>query len=96
MANIGLGKLSCSYTLTHSAVELVEGHTVLMESKGVGVDLRLDVRGKLLTERVGRCWNSCPERLWMPRPSVEVLTYDVYICTHHNLLLILFQSFTSH
>ena len=35
--------------------------------------LRLDVRGKLLTERVGRCWNSCPERLWMPRPSVEVL-----------------------
>jgi len=58
--------------------------------------LRLDVRGKLLTERVGRCWNSCPERLWMPRPSVEVLTYDVYICTHHNLLLILFQSFTSH
>ena len=20
-----------------------------------------------------RCWNSCPERLWMPRPSVEVL-----------------------
>ena len=35
--------------------------------------LRLDVRGKLLAERVGRCWNSCPERLWMPRPSVEVL-----------------------
>ena len=35
--------------------------------------LRLDVRGKFLTERVGRCWNSCPERLWMPRPSVEVL-----------------------
>ena len=35
--------------------------------------LRLDVRGKLMTERVGRCWNSCPERLWMPRPSVEVL-----------------------
>ena len=28
--------------------------------------LRLDVRGKLLTERVVRCWNSCPERLWMP------------------------------
>ena len=20
-----------------------------------------------------RCWNSCPERLWMPRPSLEVL-----------------------
>ena len=37
--------------------------------------LRLDVRGKLLTERVGRCWNSCPERLWMPCPSLilEVL-----------------------
>lgn len=35
--------------------------------------LRLDVRGKLLTERVVRCWNSCPERLWMPRPSLEVL-----------------------
>ena len=23
--------------------------------------------------RVVRCWNSCPERLWMPRPYVEVL-----------------------
>ena len=23
--------------------------------------------------RVGRCWNSCPERLWMPPPSLEVL-----------------------
>ena len=34
--------------------------------------LRLDVRGKLLTERVVRCWNSCPERLWMPHPSLEV------------------------
>ena len=33
--------------------------------------LRLDVRGKLLTERVVRCWNSCPERLWMPHPSLE-------------------------
>ena len=28
--------------------------------------LRLDVRGKLLRERVVRCWNSCPERLWSP------------------------------
>ena len=27
--------------------------------------LRLDVRGKLLTERAVRCWNSCPERLWI-------------------------------
>ena len=35
--------------------------------------MRLDVRGKLLTERVVRCWKSCPERLWMPRPSLEVL-----------------------
>ena len=34
--------------------------------------LRLDVRGKLFAMRVGRCWNSCPERLWMPRPSLEV------------------------
>jgi len=25
------------------------------------------------TMRAVRCWNSCPERLWMPRPSVEVL-----------------------
>ena len=24
------------------------------------------------TSRVVRCWNSCPERLWMPRPSLEV------------------------
>jgi len=22
--------------------------------------------------RVVRCWNSCPERLWMPRPLLEV------------------------
>ena len=35
--------------------------------------LRLDVRGKFLTVRVVRRWNSCPERLWMPRPSLEVL-----------------------
>ena len=35
--------------------------------------LRLDVRGKFFPQRVGRSWNSCPERLWMPRPSVEVL-----------------------
>jgi len=34
--------------------------------------LRLDIRGKFLTERVVKCWNSCPERLWMPRPRGEV------------------------
>ena len=33
---------------------------------------QLDVRGKLFAVRVVRCWNSCPERLWMPRPSLEV------------------------
>ena len=33
---------------------------------------RLDIRGKFFTMRVVRCWNSCPERLWMPRPSLEV------------------------
>ena len=34
--------------------------------------LRLDVRGKFFTERVVRCRNSCPERLWMPHPPLEV------------------------
>ena len=33
---------------------------------------RLDVREKFFTMRVVRCWNSCPERLRMPRPSLEV------------------------
>jgi len=33
---------------------------------------RLDFRGKFSTRRVVRCWNSCPERLWMPHPSLEV------------------------
>jgi len=32
----------------------------------------LDIRGKFFTMRVVRCWNSCPERLWMHRPSLEV------------------------
>ena len=27
---------------------------------------------KFFTMRVVRCCNSCPERLWMPRPSLEV------------------------
>ena len=39
--------------------------------------LRLDVRGKFFPQRVGRCWNSCPERLWMPRPSLEVPPGDM-------------------
>ena len=34
--------------------------------------LRLDIRGKFFTERGVRCWNSCPERLWMPHPSLDV------------------------
>ena len=34
--------------------------------------LRLYVRGKFFAVRVVRCWNSCPERLWMPCPSLEV------------------------
>ena len=32
----------------------------------------MGVRGKFFTLRAVRCWNSCPERLWMPRPSLEV------------------------
>ena len=28
--------------------------------------------GKSFPMRAVRCWNSCPERLWMPRPSLEV------------------------
>jgi len=30
------------------------------------------VRGKFFTQRAVRCWNSCPERLWMPRPSLKM------------------------
>ena len=34
---------------------------------------RLDIRGKFFPMRVsGEVLNSCPERLWMPRPSLEV------------------------
>jgi len=32
----------------------------------------LEIREKFLTQTVVRCWNSCPERLWMPHPSLEV------------------------
>jgi len=46
-------------------------------TKGNGFTLKegrfgLDVRGKLFPMRVVRCQNSCPERLLMPRPSLEV------------------------
>ena len=34
---------------------------------------RLDIRGKFFPMRVVRCWNSYPERLWMPHPSPEVV-----------------------
>ena len=30
------------------------------------------IRGKFFTERVVRCWNSCLEGPWMPRPYLEV------------------------
>ena len=48
------------------------------KTRGNGFNLkegrfRLDIRGKFFTVRVVRCCNSCPERLWMPRPSLEVL-----------------------
>jgi len=42
------------------------------DSKWKERKFRLDVRGKFFTMRVVRCWNSCPERLRMPRPSLEV------------------------
>ena len=29
---------------------------------------RLDVRGWFFRVGVVRCWNSCPEKLWMPHP----------------------------
>ena len=39
-----------------------------------GGRFRLDAMWKFFTMRVVtmRCWNSCPERLWMPHPSLEV------------------------
>ena len=40
-----------------------------MDFKLKEVRFRLDVRVKFFALRVVRCWNSCPERLWMP-PSI--------------------------
>jgi len=31
--------------------------------------LRLDVRRKLITKKVGRPWHCCPEELWRPIPG---------------------------
>jgi len=38
------------------------------DSKWKERKFRLDVRGKFFTMRVVRCWNSYPERLWVPHP----------------------------
>ena len=62
-----LSKAKAAQARSASATE-AQGHM-----QAVSASRRLDVRGKLFAMRVGRCWNSCPERLWMPRPSVEVL-----------------------
>ena len=43
-----------------------------MDFKLKEVRFRLDVRVKFFALRVVRCWNSCPERLWMHCPSLEV------------------------
>jgi len=40
--------------------------------------LRLDSMRKFFTMRVVRCWNSCPERLWMLRPPLEVFKARLY------------------
>jgi len=36
------------------------------------VRFRLGVWGKFFARRAVRCWNSCLERLWIPRLSLEV------------------------
>ena len=76
-----LGDLIAAFQYQKGVYKL-EGNQLLgrvdnCRTRGNGFKLRegrfrLDVRGKFLTMRVVRCWNSCPERLWMPCPSLEV------------------------
>ena len=45
--------------------------TVVVATPSLKKSEKLDLL-KFFTMRVVRCWNSCPEKLWMPRPSLEV------------------------
>jgi len=43
-------------------------------TNGYGFSLKegkfgLEVRKKFFTQRAGRCWHSCPEKLWCPIPG---------------------------